>query len=85
MRPPARCWPGCLSFRLRVGVLAGVILATLPDLDYVLVFWDRLAYLRHHRGVTHSIWAVPLFAWLGAAAGRWRGAEPGLSLCFGWE
>jgi membrane-bound metal-dependent hydrolase YbcI (DUF457 family) len=57
------------------GVLAGVILATLPDLDYVLVFWDRLAYLRHHRGVTHSIWAVPLFAWLGAAAGRWRGGR----------
>ncbi len=47
--------------------LAGIVLALLPDLDYFLFYKDRLAFLQHHRGFTHSLVALPLFA-LGVAA-----------------
>lgn len=53
--------------------VAGVLFAVLPDLDYVLALNDRLAYLRHHRGFTHSLVAIPLFALLVALLGRWVG------------
>ncbi|MEW6387384.1 MAG: metal-dependent hydrolase [Thermodesulfobacteriota bacterium] len=56
-----------------LGALAGVIFALLPDLDYFLVFQDRLAFIRHHRGFTHSLMAMPLFALLGASVGRMLG------------
>jgi inner membrane protein len=50
--------------------LAGAIFAELPDSDYVFAFWDRLSYLEHHRGFTHSLFALPLFALAGAVVGR---------------
>ncbi len=50
--------------------LAGTAFALLPDLDYFLIFVDRLAFIRHHRGFTHSLLALFLFALLGAALGR---------------
>lgn len=53
--------------------LAGVILGFLPDLDYFLMSHDRLAFITHHRGFSHSLLVVPLFALavagLGAALG----------------
>jgi len=57
---PSRWW----------AALAGVIFAVLPDADYFFIFWDRLAFIRYHRGFTHSLVALPLFALLGALAGR---------------
>ena len=57
---PSRAW----------SAVAGVIFALLPDVDYFLVFWDRLAFLQHHRGITHSLLAIPLLALLGAGLGR---------------
>ncbi len=57
---PSRAW----------SALAGVILSLLADLDYLLVYQDRLAFLRHHRGFTHSLLAVPLFALLVAGVGQ---------------
>jgi len=57
---PSRAW----------SAVAGLVFTLLPDIDYFLVFWDRLAFIRYHRGYTHSLLAVPLFALLGAAAGR---------------
>jgi len=45
---------------------AGAIFALLPDLDYFTIFWDRLAFIRHHRGFTHSLAAMPLLALGGA-------------------
>lgn len=51
-------------------VVAGVIFAFLPDLDYLLVNVDRLAFIRYHRGFTHSLMAMPLFALLGAGVGQ---------------
>jgi inner membrane protein len=55
----------------RVGAaLAGLVLTFLPDIDYFLVYLDRLAFIRHHRGFTHSLVALPLFALLVAVLGR---------------
>jgi len=55
-------------------MLAGLIFGLLPDIDYILIFIDRLALLRHHRGITHSLIALPVLAWLGALVGRaWGG------------
>jgi inner membrane protein len=42
---PSRAW----------SVVAGLIFPLLPDIDYILVWWDRLAFIRHHRGFTHSL------------------------------
>jgi inner membrane protein len=49
---------------------AGAIFAVLPDVDYFFIYWDRLAFIRYHRGFTHSLVAVPLFALAGALLGR---------------
>jgi inner membrane protein len=48
------------SRRVAVGTLA----AAFPDIDYVISFISPLAYLLNHRGVTHSIVLLPLWAWL---------------------
>lgn len=50
--------------------LAGVGFALLPDIDYFLIYTDRLAFIREHRGFTHSLAALPLLALLGAGLGR---------------
>jgi len=60
MPGPSRGW----------SALAGTVFALLPDLDYSLIFFDRLAFIRHHRGFTHSLVALLLFALLGAGLGR---------------
>ncbi len=57
---PSRLW----------SAVAGVTFALLPDIDYFLVYFDRLAFIRHHRGFTHSLLALVLFALLGAGVGR---------------
>jgi len=56
-----------------LSALAGLAFALLPDIDYLLTFYDRLAFLRHHRGFTHSLIALPLLALLGALLGRLLG------------
>ena len=60
---PSRWW----------AALAGALFAVLPDIDYFYIFWDRLAFIRYHRGLTHSLVALPLFALAGALAGRLLG------------
>ncbi len=68
--------PGALPTGRRV--LVGFFAAAFPDADVLLSYVSPLAYLYHHRGVTHSIpllplWAVAL-AWLFAYL--WRN-KPG--------
>lgn len=46
------------TLRMWVGFLA----AAFPDTDFVLRFLDPLTYLAAHRGVTHSIVLLPLWA-----------------------
>lgn len=60
---PSRWW----------AALAGAIFALLPDIDYFFIFWDRLAFIRYHRGFTHSLAALLLFALAGALLGRYLG------------
>lgn len=59
-------------------VLVGGFAAAFPDADFVLQFVSDLAYLRGHRGVTHSVLLLPLWALLlGALAALvfWRRAS----------
>lgn len=62
-------------------VLVGTAAATFPDSDFVLGYISELAYLRGHRGVTHSLLMLPLWgllvAWLMAVIFRVtrRGSE----------
>lgn len=53
--------------------LAGFLFAILPDLDYVLRFTNPLAYLKHHRGFSHSLVALVLYVLVGATLGRLLG------------
>lgn len=62
------------GFSQRLGRAATIALVTgalLPDIDGVLGFFDQMAAVKYHRGLTHSfLGAVPLA--LGAAALLWR-------------
>ncbi|MGQ9688757.1 MAG: metal-dependent hydrolase [Desulfobaccales bacterium] len=56
-----------------LAAMAAVLFALLPDLDYLLIFQDRLTYLKHHRGFSHSLIALVLFVLAGAGVGRLLG------------
>jgi len=43
-------------------VVVGLVAATFPDSDFVLRYVSELAYLRGHRGVTHSLLMLPFWA-----------------------
>ncbi|MEJ5329960.1 MAG: metal-dependent hydrolase [Desulfobaccales bacterium] len=49
--------------------------ALLPDADFLLLFIDRVSYLRHHRGLTHSLFMLPVLALLGGLLARWLGGR----------
>jgi inner membrane protein len=63
-----------LGRRLLVGFLA----AAAPDLDFVIGYLGPIEYLYHHRGVTHSLILLPLWAFLLArlCAVIWRRERP---------
>jgi inner membrane protein len=50
--------------------LAGLLFALLPDADYLLRFSNPLAYIKHHRGFSHSLLALVLYVIIGAGLGR---------------
>ena len=41
-----------------------VLLAMAPDSDILLRLFSDTVYLQHHRGLTHSLLMLPLWAWL---------------------
>jgi inner membrane protein len=43
-------------------MLVGAAAAAFPDLDFVTGYLTPLAYLHHHRGITHSLLLLPLWA-----------------------
>ncbi len=43
-------------------VFLGFVAAALPDLDFVMGQFGTVTYLLHHRGVTHSLILLPLWA-----------------------
>ena len=63
-------------------VAVGTVAAAFPDIDFVLGYVSELTYLRGHRGVTHSVLLLPLWAllvaWVMAALLRRAGG-------FGWR
>lgn len=59
---PAMPKPGQLSLKARswVGFLAGAF----PDIDFITMVFGTTTYLNYHRGITHSLILMPLWAWL---------------------
>jgi inner membrane protein len=41
--------------------------SVIPDIDYVVRFWGMTSYLKHHRGITHSILGVLVLSLILAA------------------
>jgi inner membrane protein len=66
------------SVPVRQAVVVGLVAAAFPDAGVVLKWVSDLAYLRGHRGITHSLLILPLWAMLlgvlAAAAFRRRDA-----------
>ncbi len=75
---PRQAQPGALSLRARMWM--GFAAAAFPDSDFVFRWVDDLTYLNLHRGVTHSLICLPLwafglaalFALLSRGRYRWR-------------
>jgi inner membrane protein len=65
---PGRCsapWDGQPAApRLWQFVVVGAVAGAFPDVDVVAQLFGDLAYLRHHRGITHSVLMLPLWALL---------------------
>ncbi len=57
---PRNAPPGSLARR----VAAGFFACAAPDLDFVIGYAGPVEYLMHHRGVTHSLVLLPLWALL---------------------
>ena len=70
--------PGPETLPLGRRMVVGAIAANLPDLDILASYLSPLSYLYHHRGVSHSLLLLPMWAVLTAAvcALVWRG-KPG--------
>ncbi len=49
---------------LRSRIIAGAVAAAFPDIDIIVRFFGTLNYLNYHRGITHSILMMPLWALL---------------------
>lgn len=57
----------------RKSLIYGAILGTLPDLDVVMSYADPISSMTHHRGFSHSVFVLSLFALLLAwMVTRWR-------------
>ncbi|MGH9536136.1 MAG: metal-dependent hydrolase, partial [Terriglobales bacterium] len=56
--------------RLPFATTALVIAANIPDIDLV-AGWNGMGFIAHHRGLTHSLLALPVFAVLIAWGLRW--------------
>jgi inner membrane protein len=59
---------------LRRRMIVGAAAAAFPDIDFVTSYMTPLSYLYHHRGITHSLVLLPLWAALVAFifAALWR-------------
>src|SRR5687768_13907212 len=73
---PARADDQTLPLGRRIFV--GFLAAAAPDLDFVFGYLGPIEYLYHHRGITHSLILLPLWAFLLAklAALAWRRDRP---------
>ena len=83
-RATARGKPAPDALPLGRRMLVGAAAAAFPDLDFVTSYLTPLSYLYHHRGITHSVLLLPLWAALIALifAALWR-FRPGWRAYFG--
>jgi inner membrane protein len=56
--------PRTARISVRARVIAGFFVAAFPDMDWVLAYVSPVAYVTGHRGVTHSVLLLPLWAGL---------------------
>ena len=78
--------PGGDRLSMRARLVAGTVAAVLPDIDGLLTYVSPVAYLDHHRGLTHSVLLLPLWAffvaWLFSRIARdARGWRPWYGVC----
>ncbi len=66
----------------RKAVVAGAIIATLPDLDVFIQYADPISSMTFHRGFSHSLFVLSAFSLLLAAL--WRGIKPDKRYSFMW-
>ena len=70
----------------RIGI--GFLVAAFPDSDVIATWISPLAYLYHHRGITHSLVMLPLwtillsliFAWIWRKGPGWKTYAPVVAL-----
>jgi inner membrane protein len=76
--------PGPETLSLGRRMVVGAIAANLPDLDVLASYLSPLSYLYHHRGISHSLLLLPVWALLtaGVCALLWR-RKPGWRAYFG--
>ncbi len=75
-----------LPLRRRIGI--GFMVAAFPDIDVIASWISPLAYLYHHRGITHSLVMLPvwtillslLLAWIWRSGPGWRTYAPVVAL-----
>jgi inner membrane protein len=70
--------PGANALPVGRRMWVGAAAAAFPDLDFVTGYMTPLAYLHHHRGITHSLVLLPVWAALVAFifAAAWRFRPP---------
>ncbi|MFO7602755.1 MAG: metal-dependent hydrolase [Gammaproteobacteria bacterium] len=61
-RATASSHPTTPQLPLHIRMWCGFLAAIFPDGDFVMRYFGSLSYLEHHRGVTHSILMLPLWA-----------------------
>ena len=66
----------------RKAVVAGAVLATLPDLDVLIRYADPISSMTHHRGFSHSLFVLTAFALFLTAC--WRAIKPDKRYGAGW-
>jgi inner membrane protein len=72
----AAAWDGGLdAIKPWQAVAVGLVAGAFPDIDSLTQLAGDMAYLQHHRGVTHSVLMAPLWALLIALVMRWCFAD----------
>lgn len=71
---PGRVQPGSPGYSQRM-LAAVVATGVVPDLDFIATYFSPLSYLFHHRGVSHSLVMLPLWAVLLGALWSWLHAH----------
>lgn len=66
----------------RKAVVAGAVLATLPDLDVFVRYADPISSMTYHRGFSHSLWVLSAFSLVLCVF--WRLIKPDKRYSAGW-